>query len=91
MNMFRFDDAIEPSFHIAGLPFHGGKRQTRNVGSKESEHIYDNSYKRGLSANAPSFRNTGLHKRLDTDGRNRTPWWSPLAQEGPAGVCIHLS
>ena len=45
INMFRFDDAIEPSFTFAGLPFPGGKRQTHNVGSKESEHIYDNLYK----------------------------------------------
>ena len=44
INMFRFHDAIEPRFHIAGLPFPGGKRQTRNVGRKESEHIYDMGY-----------------------------------------------
>ena len=43
-----FHDALEPRFHIAGLPFTGGKRQTRNVGRKESEHIYDMGYKDSL-------------------------------------------
>jgi hypothetical protein len=42
--MFRFHNAIGNSFHLAGLPLPGRKGQTRQVGSKESEHIYDNSY-----------------------------------------------
>jgi hypothetical protein len=44
MDMFRFDDIIEPGFHSAGPPFPGWKRRTRRVGSNESEHLYDNSY-----------------------------------------------
>jgi hypothetical protein len=40
--MSRFHDALEPRFHFAGLPFPGGKGQTRKVDGRELEHIYDN-------------------------------------------------
>jgi hypothetical protein len=42
--MFRFHDAPDPSFHMAGLLFPGRKGQTRHVGAKESEHMYDIRY-----------------------------------------------
>jgi hypothetical protein len=45
-NMFRFNDAINPSIHLAGLPFPGRKGQTCQAGSEESEHIFDNGYSR---------------------------------------------
>jgi hypothetical protein len=43
--MFRFHDVLDPGFHLVGLLFPGRKGQTRQVGTKESEHIFDNSYK----------------------------------------------
>jgi len=49
INVFRFHDALEASFHFAGLPFPGGKRQACKVGSRESEHIYDNEYRMAKS------------------------------------------
>ena len=48
--MFRFHDAIEPSFHSAVLSFSGRKGKNRRVtsnesfSSEESEHIFDNQY-----------------------------------------------
>ena len=45
-NMFRFHDALNPSIHLAGLPFPGRKGQTCQAGTEESEHIFDNSYNR---------------------------------------------
>ena len=40
--MFRFHDAIDPSFHLAGLLLPGRKEQTRQVGTRELEHIFYN-------------------------------------------------
>jgi hypothetical protein len=49
ISMFRFDDRIEPSFHLAGLLFpgrNGRNRQIekhRSLDNKEWSHIFDNS------------------------------------------------
>ena len=43
-SMFRFHDALNPSIHLAGLPFPSRKGQTCQAGTEESEHIFDNSY-----------------------------------------------
>ena len=44
INMFRFRDAIEARSYSAILPYPSGKRQNRQVGSNESDHIDDNPY-----------------------------------------------
>ena len=44
-SMFRFHDALNPSIHLAGLPFPSRKGQTCQAGTEESEHIFDNSYR----------------------------------------------
>jgi hypothetical protein len=44
--MFRFHDALDPCFHLAGLLFPGREEQSHQLGTEESEHIFDNYYKR---------------------------------------------
>jgi len=56
INMFRFHEAIEPSFHSAVLSFPGRKGQNRQMdrnisfSREESEHIYDNQYNTKIPA-----------------------------------------
>jgi hypothetical protein len=61
--MFRFHDALDPSFHLAGLLFPEREEQTRQVGTKESEPVFDNGYNL-VRRNVPSGSRSTLSPNI---------------------------